>query len=77
MIKDIIFLLKNGYIVKKIPILMNYEMLKKDYIEKHREIIWTLLVEYCYLIYDYRTVTAKFDFKVVKHPPLLCSIERK
>jgi len=52
-------------------------MLKKDYIEKHREIIWTLLVEYCYLIYDYRTVTAKFDFKVVKHPPLLCSIERK
>ncbi|KAL6588978.1 hypothetical protein LY90DRAFT_513246 [Neocallimastix californiae] len=64
--KYIIFLLKNGYIVKKIPILMNYEMLKKDYIEKHREIIWTLLVEYCYLIYDYRTVTAKFDFKVVK-----------
>ncbi|KAL6592996.1 hypothetical protein U3516DRAFT_649030 [Neocallimastix sp. 'constans'] len=53
-------------IVKKIPILMNYEMLKKDYIEKHREIIWTLLVEYGYLIYDYRTITAKFDFKVVK-----------
>ncbi|KAL6589735.1 hypothetical protein U3516DRAFT_652619 [Neocallimastix sp. 'constans'] len=52
--------------LKKIPILMNYEMLKKDYIEKHREIIWTLLVEYGYLIYDYRTVTAKFDFKVVK-----------
>ncbi|KAL6613627.1 hypothetical protein U3516DRAFT_812364 [Neocallimastix sp. 'constans'] len=52
--------------LNKIPILMNYEMLKKDYIETHREIIWTLLVEYCYLIYDYRTVTAKFDFKVVK-----------
>ncbi|KAL6589940.1 hypothetical protein U3516DRAFT_858475 [Neocallimastix sp. 'constans'] len=52
--------------LKKIPILMNYEMLKKDYIEKHREIIWTLLIEYGYLIYDYRTVTAKFDFKVVK-----------
>ncbi|KAG4085993.1 hypothetical protein H8356DRAFT_1282478 [Neocallimastix lanati (nom. inval.)] len=52
--------------LNKIPILMNYEMLKKDYIETHREIIWTLLVEYCYLIYDYRTITAKFDFKVVK-----------
>ncbi|KAG4082428.1 hypothetical protein H8356DRAFT_1284441 [Neocallimastix lanati (nom. inval.)] len=64
--KHIIFLLKNECIVKKIPILMNYEMLKKDYIEKHREIIWTLLVEYGYLIYDYRTITAKFDFKVVK-----------
>ncbi|ORY05403.1 hypothetical protein LY90DRAFT_639575 [Neocallimastix californiae] len=45
---------------------MNYEMLKKDYIEKHREIIWTLLVGYGYLIYDYRTVTTNFDFKIVK-----------
>ncbi|KAG4082902.1 hypothetical protein H8356DRAFT_1284179 [Neocallimastix lanati (nom. inval.)] len=40
--------------------------LKKDYIEKHREIFWTLLVEYGYLIYDYRTVTTISDFKVVK-----------
>ncbi|KAG4092379.1 hypothetical protein H8356DRAFT_1278505 [Neocallimastix lanati (nom. inval.)] len=52
--------------LNKIPILMNYEMLKKDYIEKHREIIWTLLVGYGYLIYDYRTVTTNFDFKIVK-----------
>ncbi|KAG4081626.1 hypothetical protein H8356DRAFT_1438614 [Neocallimastix lanati (nom. inval.)] len=34
----------------KIPKLINYEMLKKDYIEKHREIIWTLFIEYGYLI---------------------------
>jgi len=50
LIKDIAFLLKNGYIEKKIPKLINYEMLKKDYIEKHREIIWTLFIEYGYLI---------------------------
>jgi len=37
-IKDIIFLLKNEYIEKKIPIINNYDMLKVDYIEKHREI---------------------------------------
>ncbi|KAG4083523.1 hypothetical protein H8356DRAFT_1089463 [Neocallimastix lanati (nom. inval.)] len=50
MIKDMIFLLQNGYIEKKIPELTNYEMLKKDYINNHREIIWTLLIEYGYLI---------------------------
>ncbi|KAG4081809.1 hypothetical protein H8356DRAFT_1319797 [Neocallimastix lanati (nom. inval.)] len=63
---NINLLLQNGYIEKAIPELINYEMLKKDYIEKHREIFWTLLVEYGYLIYDYRTVTTISDFKVVK-----------
>ncbi|ORY38471.1 hypothetical protein LY90DRAFT_672566 [Neocallimastix californiae] len=55
LIKDMIFLLQNGYIEKKIPELTNYEMLKKDYINKHREIIWTLLIEYGYLIVDVTT----------------------
>ncbi|KAL6593584.1 hypothetical protein U3516DRAFT_834195 [Neocallimastix sp. 'constans'] len=54
-IDDMIFLLQNGYIEKKIPELTNYEMLKKDYINKHREIIWTLLIEYGYLIVDVTT----------------------
>jgi len=42
------FLLKNGYIEKKIPKLINYEMLTKDYINKCREIIWTLLIKNSY-----------------------------
>ncbi|KAL6589730.1 hypothetical protein U3516DRAFT_613535 [Neocallimastix sp. 'constans'] len=41
--------------LNKIPELTNYEMLKKDYINKHREIIWTLLIEYGYLIVDVTT----------------------
>jgi len=46
------FLLKNGSIEKNeesIPILLNFEMLTKDYIKGNREIIWTLLIEYGYL----------------------------
>jgi len=48
---NINFLLKNGYIEKKIPKLRNYEILTKDYINKYREIIWTLLIKNSYLIY--------------------------
>jgi len=43
--KDINFQLKNRYIEKKIPKLINYEMLTKYYIYKHHEIIWTLLIK--------------------------------
>ena len=48
---NINFLLKNGYIEKKIPKLINYETLTKDYINKYKEIIWTLLIKNSYLIY--------------------------
>jgi len=48
---NINFLLKNGYIEKKISKLINYEILTKDYINKYREIIWTLLIKNSYLIY--------------------------
>jgi len=49
MINDIDYLLQNGSIEKSIPKLTNFEMLKKEYINSHREIIWTLLIEYGYL----------------------------
>ena len=39
------------YIEKKIPKLINYEILTKDYINKYRKIIWTLLIKNSYLIY--------------------------
>jgi len=45
---NINFLLKNGYIEKKISKLINYEMLTKDYINKYREIIWILLIKNSY-----------------------------
>jgi len=52
MFKDIKHLLQNGFIKKSIPKLLKFEMLTKKYIENNRDIIWTLFIEYGYLIID-------------------------
>ncbi|ORY01208.1 DUF1703-domain-containing protein [Neocallimastix californiae] len=48
-ITDMDYLLQNGFIEKSIPKLSNFKMLKKEYIN-NRDIIWTLLIKYGYLI---------------------------
>ncbi|KAG4094845.1 DUF1703-domain-containing protein [Neocallimastix lanati (nom. inval.)] len=48
-ITDMDYLLQNGFIEKSIPKLLNFKMLKKEYIN-NRDIIWTLLIKYGYLI---------------------------
>ncbi|ORX49565.1 hypothetical protein BCR36DRAFT_450040 [Piromyces finnis] len=50
LIKDIDYLLKNGYIKKSIPKLSNFNILKKNGYKDHRKIIWSLFIEYGYLI---------------------------
>ena len=49
MIKDMDYLLQNGFIEKSIPKLSYFKMLKKEYIN-NRDIIWTLFIKCGYLI---------------------------
>ncbi|KAG4093508.1 hypothetical protein H8356DRAFT_1311831 [Neocallimastix lanati (nom. inval.)] len=51
-ITDIDYLLQNGFIEKSIPKLLEFEMLKKEYINNNRDIIWTLFIKFGYLIVD-------------------------
>ncbi|KAL6593578.1 hypothetical protein U3516DRAFT_834192 [Neocallimastix sp. 'constans'] len=46
------YLLQNGFIEKSIPKLLEFEMLKKEYINNNRDIIWTLFIKFGYLIID-------------------------
>eukprot|EP00833_Pecoramyces_ruminatium_P010776 jgi/Orpsp1_1/1184808/evm.model.c7180000091040.1 len=54
MIKDMNYLFQNGFIEKSFTVLSDFEMLTEKYISKHRNIIWTLLIEYGYLIIDHK-----------------------